>query len=91
MTIDDLIAELEDARENLGGDAEVRVAYQENYPLRGTVARVTVPEDEDPYDEGERAVGQDADGGMVWIAVGSAPYDENPYGPRWAWTGDRDC
>lgn len=25
------------------------------------------------------------DGKMLWLAVGSAPYDENPYGPRWAW------
>lgn len=25
---------------------------------------------------------------MLWIAVGSAPYAENPYGPAWAWTGE---
>ncbi len=84
-TIDDLIAELEEARETLGGDAEVRVAYQPNWPLRGTIARVTVAEFDDPYAEGETAPGQEKDGKLLWIAVGSAPYDENPYGPRWAW------
>lgn len=88
MTLDELIQELESAREDLGGDAEVRIAYQENYPLRGTVARVTVPEMDDPYSDGESATGQEKDGSMVWIAVCSAPYDENPYGPAWAWTGE---
>lgn len=85
VTIDDLIAQLEEARDTLGGQAPVRVAYQENYPLRGTVAAVTVPEGDDPYGDGESAPGQDGDAGMVWLAVGTAPYDENPYGPKWAW------
>lgn len=95
MTIDDLINELEQARDTLGGDAEVRVAYQRNYPLRGTVDAVTYADTDDPYAEGQRAAGQDKDASRVWIAVGSAPYDENPYGPAWAWTGefpeDEDC
>jgi len=92
MTIDEMIRELEDAREDLGGDAQVRIAYQPSYPLRGTVDRITVPESADPddlYDEGQQAAMQDKDGTFVWIAVGSAPYDENPYGPRWAW-GESD-
>ena len=52
---------------------------------------MTVPESRDAdhlYSEGERAAKQDEDGTFVWLAVGSAPYDENPYGPRWAWTGE---
>jgi hypothetical protein len=84
MTIDELISELEEARDELGGEAEVRVAYQQNYPLRGAVAAVTVP-GEEPYDEGESAPGQDNDANMCWIAVGSVPYPENSYGPSWAW------
>lgn len=44
MTIDELIEELENARDDLGGHAEVRIAYQQNYPLRGTIARVTAPD-----------------------------------------------
>ena len=85
MTIDDLIAELEEARDALGGEAEVRIAYQPSWPLRATVAHVTVP-GEDPYEEGEQACGQDSDAKMVWLAAGdSLPWDENPYAPRWAW------
>ena len=115
MTLDDLITQLEEARENLGGDAEVRAVYQRSWPLRGTIANVCVPEDEDtePHcgehicyvgtcsecrltrDEAEAEgydpeLGPGPDGGdpdrkMVWLAVGEAPYGENPYGPRWAW------
>ena len=84
MTIDMLIEALNDAREDMGGATEIRIAYQPSWPLRGTIARVTVPEPESYY-EGERAVGQGKDESMLWLAVGSAPYDENPYGPRWAW------
>ena len=45
MTLDQLIEELEDAREDLGGDAEVRIAYQPNWPIWATLRYVTVPED----------------------------------------------
>lgn len=89
MTINDLIEELEIARDELGSQAEVRVAYQRHYPLRGTVAAVTVPPPEDePYAEGDQAAGQEGDEAMVWLALGDAPYAENPYGPAWAW-GER--
>lgn len=87
MTIDQLIEAAEEAREALGGSAEVRIAYQQSYPLRGTLDAVTVPEDDDPYDEGETAAGQENDGRMLWLAAGTAPYGENPYGPEWAWGG----
>jgi hypothetical protein len=85
MTIDDLISELEEARDALGGQAEVRIAYQPSWPLRAALAHVTVPLD-DQYEEGEWAAGQDRDSGMLWLAAGSElPWDENPYAPRWAW------
>ena len=120
QTIDEMIQLLEEARDNMGGDTPIRVAYQESYPLMGTVANVTVPEEPDNRPHcGEHiffipncseckleleeaiAAGYDPDdpetyGGdsveqvrrkQLWIAVGSAPYDENPYGPRWAWQG----
>ena len=84
MTIDELISELEDARAELSGSAEVRIAYQQAYPLRGTIARVTVPEPE-PYGDDESAPGQEDDGSMLWLAAGSVSGRENPYGPAWAW------
>jgi hypothetical protein len=92
-TIDEMIAELEEAREDLGGDAEVRVAWQQQYPLRGTVERVTVPNGPDPddnYDEGESAAGQENDGKFLWLAAGTVDYNENPYGPKWAWGQDSE-
>ena len=88
MTIDELIEELESARDDLGGDAEIRIAYQPGWPLRATVASVTVPPSGDPdelYGEDDRTAKQDNDGHVLWIAAGNAPYDENPYAPRWAW------
>lgn len=84
-SLDELIEALEEARESKGGDAQVRVAYQQNYPLRGSMVTVTMPADEDEYPEGEHALGQEQDMTMVWIALGSPPYEENPYGPEWAW------
>jgi hypothetical protein len=89
MTIGDLIQQLEEARDDLGGDPEVRIAYQPNWPLRAAVAYVTIPPCSDPgdlYGEGEAAPGQDKDGRFCWIAASdAAPWDENPYAPRWAW------
>lgn len=85
-TVDDLIEKLEEAREELGGDAQVRMTWQPEYPIRGTVAAVTVPANRaDPYGEDEVAPGQRNDGQMVWLAAGPVPWDENGYGPSWAW------
>jgi hypothetical protein len=89
MTIDELISELESAREEMGGDAEIRIAHQPDWPLRATFARVKLPAYADAdmlYSEDERAAGQDEDGHLLWLATGSAPYGESPYAPRWAWS-----
>lgn len=83
-TLDELIAELEEAREVMGGEVQVRVAYQPSHPLRGVITHLTVP-DPEPYDEDTEAPGKEGDGQMLWLALGSVPYRENPYGPRWAW------
>lgn len=105
MTLDELIERLGEARDDLGGQAEVRVAYQPSWPLRGTIASVTVTGgDTEPHCDdhvcyvascadcqdatqaaAEDTPGTDSDDTMAWIAVGSAPYAENPYAPRWAW------
>ncbi len=88
MTIDELIQKLEEAKDMApnGGETEVRVAYQPNYPIAGTVQAISLAE---PFDED----GNDADLDMspeshdskLWIGVGSMPYRENPYAPGWAW------
>jgi len=81
LTIDELIDLLADARDDLGGDAPVRVAYQPSWPLRGVVSSFMSPnptaaEDADP------------DRRAVWLGVGNAPHDENPYAPEWAFGGE---
>lgn len=88
MTIDDLIEELQEARDRLSGDAEVRLCWQPEYPIRGTIEAVTVPDD-DPCDEDEYAAGQESDAKMLWLAAGAVGYNENPYGPVWAWGDTR--
>ena len=90
MTIDELIELAEDAREDLGGDAQVRIAYQPGYPLRAALACVTIPPSTDPsdlYGPDETAAGQQNDGTFLWLATGDLPDRENPYAPGWAWLG----
>ena len=43
MTIDELIELATEAREDLGGEAQVRIAYQPGYPLRAALSCVTIP------------------------------------------------
>ena len=88
MTIDELIELASEAREDLGGDAEVRIASQPGWPLRAALAFVTVPRSTDPsdlYDADETAAGQEKDGTFLWLATGDLPDGENPYAPEWAW------
>jgi hypothetical protein len=90
MTIDELIELAQDAREDLGGDAQIRIAYQPGYPLRAALQYATVPDSTDPgelYGPGETAAGQQNDGRFLWLATGDLPDGENPYAPEWAWPG----
>ena len=90
MTIDELIELAQDAREDLGGDAQVRIAYQPGYPLRAALGYVTVPPSPDPaelYGPDETATGQENDSTFLWLATGDLPDQENPYAPGWAWRG----
>jgi hypothetical protein len=90
MTIDELIELAAEAREDLGGDAQVRIAYQPGYPLRAALQYVTVPYSTDPaelYGPDESAAGQQHDGTFLWLVTGDLPDRENPYAPQWAWLG----
>jgi hypothetical protein len=90
MTIDELIELAQDAREDLGGDAQVRIAYQPGYPLRAALQYVTIPYSSDSselYGPDETASGQQDDGTFLWLAAGDLPDGENPYAPGWAWLG----
>jgi len=90
MTIDQLIELAVEAREDLGGDAQVRIAYQRGYPVRAALQYVTVPPSTDPaelYGPDETAAGQQNDDTFLWLAAGDLPDRENPYAPGWAWLG----
>ena len=90
MTIDELIELASEAREDLGGDAEVRIASQPGWPLRAALACITVPRSTGPsglYGADETAAGQEKDGTFLWLAAGDLPDGENPYAPGWAWRG----
>ena len=90
MTIDELIELAAEAREDLGGGAQVRIAYQPGYPLRAALEFVTVPPTTDPadlYGPDETTAGQQDDGTFLWLATGDLPDRENPYAPGWAWPG----
>lgn len=90
MTIDELIELAADAREDLGGDAQVRIACQPGYPLGAALGYVTVPPSTDPaelYGPDETGAGQQHDGTFLWLATGDLPDRENPYAPQWAWPG----
>ena len=90
MTIDQLIELAVEAREDLGGGAQVRIACQRGYPVRAALQYVTVPPSTDPaelYGPDETAAGQENDGTFLWLAAGDLPDRENPYAPEWAWLG----
>jgi hypothetical protein len=90
MTIDQLIELAREARQDLGGDAQVRLACQRGYPQRAALQYVTVPPGTGPadlYGPDETAAGQQRDGTFLWLAAGDLPDRENPYAPGWAWPG----
>lgn len=95
MTLDELIGRLEEIRETAGGDADVVLAVQPNYPLRETLRGVAFAEDVLPDLHEEHEEGPDADPmdceacaklrETVWLVSGgqSSSYHENPYAPGW--------
>ncbi|HSG71772.1 MAG TPA: hypothetical protein VLA12_15225 [Planctomycetaceae bacterium] len=83
MTINELIERLEDYRDLLGGDAEVRLMTQENWPFENTIYGLASAEEindagnaDDPDDDGDT---EDAD--VVFICEGQ----QLGYGTKRAW------
>jgi len=91
MTLNELIEELQDILEENEslGETEVNVAFQQNYPLAGFVANVTIvntdADDDCEHDTNAECRIMDCAGDVpqVWIAI----TDNNvaPYAPRAAW------
>jgi hypothetical protein len=83
MTIDELIERLEDYRDELGGDAEVRLMTQSNWPFENDIfglasgAEINDEGDDDPNDDGD----VEADD-VVYICEG----EQLCYGTKRAWS-----
>ena len=79
MTIDDLIERLEDYRDELGGDAEVRLMTQQNWPFENTVAGLASGQEINERDDGDD---EDVDDDrVVFIVEGQ----QLGYGSKLAW------
>ena len=79
MTIDELIARLEEYHDSLGGDTEVRLMTQQNWPFENEVVGLASGEEiNDRDDGGEEDVDQDS---VVFIVEGQ----QRCYGSKLAW------
>ena len=61
MTIDELIARLEDYRDEIGGDAEVRLMTQQNWPFENSIYGLASGAEINDYDEDDEDGGDDDD------------------------------
>jgi hypothetical protein len=79
MTIDQLIERLEDYRDEFGGDAEVRLMTQEEWPFENQIAGLCSGEEINEHDDGED---QDVeDDHVIYIVEGQ----QLGYGSKRAW------
>lgn len=79
MTIRDLIARLEDYRDDLGADAEVRLMTQENWPFENEIVGLVSGEEiNDCEDSEDEDVDEDA---VIFIVEGR----QRCYGSKRAW------
>ena len=81
MTITELISLLEEARDEVGDDAEIQLATQASYPLRYDLRGV--------YVEPDNGDGEPADELVVWLVEGQQDRN-NPYDvPEYAFAAAR--
>ena len=81
MTIDELIGRLEEYRDELGGDAEVRLMTQQNWPFEnGIVGLASGAEINDDGDDSEDDGDVEADE-VVYLCEG----EQLCYGTKRAW------
>lgn len=78
MTVDELIERLEEARDQIGGDAEVRLMTQQNYPFENAVYGVTTGQAiNEAYDNDNEGMADN----VIYICEGK----QLGYGTRRAW------
>jgi hypothetical protein len=84
MTIDELIARLEDYRDEIGGDAEVRLMTQQNWPFENSIYGLASGAEINDYDEDDEDGGDDDDASedaVLFIVEGQ----QLGYGTKRAW------
>ena len=83
MTIDELIARLEDYRDEIGGDAEVRLMTQQNWPFENSIYGLASGAEINDYDEDDADGGDDdaAEDAVLFIVEGQ----QLGYGTKRAW------
>ena len=88
MTIDELIERLEEYRDEIGGDAEVRLMTQQNWPFENTVCGLASgseindsSDDDEEEDEQEDDDENTADRSVLYIVEGN----QIGYGTKQAW------
>ncbi len=90
MNLDTLIEILSDYRDEFGGDAEVRLMTQQNWPFENRICGVTSGRDMNEADEDDEAMTDDddvAEDAIVYIVEGG----QICYGSKRAWETCRDC
>ena len=79
MTIDELIERLEEYRDALGGEAEVRLMTQQNWPFENEIVGLASGEEiNEPDDDEDVDVDEDS---VVFIVEGQ----QRGYGSKRAW------
>ncbi|MEQ8789495.1 MAG: hypothetical protein RIC55_24585 [Pirellulaceae bacterium] len=79
MTIDELIERLEEYRDAIGGDAEVRLMTQQNWPFENEIVGLASGEEiNEPDDGDDEDVDED---NVVFIVEGQ----QRCYGSKRAW------
>jgi hypothetical protein len=89
MTIDELIARLEDYRDEIGGDAQVRLMTQQNWPFENSIYGLASGAEINDYDEDDEDEGDDddaAEDAVLFIVEGQ----QLGYGTKRAWEVARD-
>ena len=87
MTIDELIARLEDYRDEIGGDAEVRLMTQQNWPFENSIYGLASGAEINDYDQDDEDGGDDddsddaAEDSVLFIVEGQ----QLGYGTKRAW------
>ena len=82
MTVEELIARLEDIRDELGGDTEVRLMTQQSWPFENTIYGLcSSKEIEEACDDDEEDEGYGDEPVVLFIVEGT----QLGYGTKKAW------